>query len=696
MNKKISQLTPYPGSAPDTALAEIASAGVSYSTPLSDLRIQGPPGPAGGAPGLGYVYLSQEGVVGDGGTDDTAAINAVFASLAGSRATVVWDKTNCRVTDTIIVGVPTGSSAAPASFINIISPYGTEGPSLLYYGPVDRPALRFAKNKYFQVEGLSVVNRRGRNTVPDFNFVGMLLGGSGGANAGTCTLAGKFYGCTVSGFDIGISDGFSGASSEIIWHGVNIYNCAVGYTQNDFNTLDHIFICPSGSDNDIFLDTGAAEGFHIYGGSVSSSRVADINVGSNGRAIVQSFRSENAVIDSVRGQGGSLIIRGCSFLASQPPLVRSVSGVFNTFDMEDCRISGWIQFSQLCNRIRMVNNSILIEEGSHLPFIVDSPIGSLICKMELINNIGGFPEKRCDDVVGTLQHNADSVYGFSPVNFLYIPTGLRINSPNLQTADSTAALGIQYQTLSCVRQLGEAPPLTNASAVLTGVTNASTAAGNATLHFAATPEFIYAGLLISGTGVAANATVTGFTTTTVTMSAVAVGGGVGSGATITFTGQAGEPIPGQNLRVSGTFAASGTLNFTFKRTIQGWNNSIQTTTLIATSGRFYSTDVGKPILIAGFGNQTWTDWHGFGLRYVDSTHLVVHPADIQQAPFINVSNTPIVIGADEPDANYMVVGIVGDTATPETFSVTAQTATGFTVKSSNAASVANINAMIVR
>jgi hypothetical protein len=70
-------------------------------------------------------------------------------------------------------------------------------------------------------------------------------------------------------------------------------------------------------------------------------------------------------------------------------------------------------------------------------------------------------------------------------------------------------------------------------------TNATTASGNATLHFAATPAWIVAGMSVrdvtSPSVIPANTTVLSTTGTTVVMSNNATGAGVGSGDSIVFS-----------------------------------------------------------------------------------------------------------------------------------------------------------------
>lgn len=73
----------------------------------------------------------------------------------------------------------------------------------------------------------------------------------------------------------------------------------------------------------------------------------------------------------------------------------------------------------------------------------------------------------------------------------------------------------------------------------TAATNATTAAANATLHFASTPSWVVAGMSVADitapSVIPAATTVSSVTATTVVMSANATGAGVGSGDTIVFS-----------------------------------------------------------------------------------------------------------------------------------------------------------------
>lgn len=96
-------------------------------------------------------------------------------------------------------------------------------------------------------------------------------------------------------------------------------------------------------------------------------------------------------------------------------------------------------------------------------------------------------------------------------------------------------------------------------------TNATTASGNATLHFASTPAWIVAGMTVydatSSAVIPAGTTVLSTTGTTVVMSANATGGGVGGTDVINFTafpaGSGTAPMTTSNGAVITMAAATG-------------------------------------------------------------------------------------------------------------------------------------------
>lgn len=126
-------------------------------------------------------------------------------------------------------------------------------------------------------------------------------------------------------------------------------------------------------------------------------------------------------------------------------------------------------------------------------------------------------------------------------------------------------------------------------------TNATTASGNATLHFAATPAWIMAGMSVTNTTapstIAAATIVLSVTGTTVVMSANAAGAGVGNGDTIVFS--AFTPSTGS--------APSSALNgsiITFATPIADWGT-------VVAFGLYDASSAGNLLFWDYLGNFSW-------------------------------------------------------------------------------------------
>ncbi len=633
--------------------------------------------------------MSELGVAGDGGTDDTAALNAAFALASGNSqgGTYILDGTY-NISDTINIGSNTGGNlTGPTSFISVICTGNAGGLPFHWTGPGDgRPAIRFCVNKYFRVEGLGIQNfSSGTN-------IGIQLGGDGGTtDSGTACLSSTFVGCSVGGFSTGIQDGNFGDSSEILWLTLSISACGLGWTATGFNTLDHTFVNLSMNSCTIGLDSGASEGYHVFGGSSSDMGIC-FKVQSSGICDVNSFRQENST-SFVTSIGGSMTLRNCNMKANglnnfndADPDSIVVDGTFDRLTMDNCSIqNGWVRVNG-ANYVSLTNNFLKVDPTSGLPFLYSGTNqGVHVVSKNNESNVSSVGNPL--DFEGFVTFTSQTP--FSHPFFLFESDYLKFPQ-NFLGANTGQTLGTDYLALSHVRHLAEGPvPNILTPPTVTAVTNAVTT-GAKVLHFASVPASVQSGMIATD-NTTFDTLVVSKTNTTVTIDSNQT---VGSGVTITFSGVQGFPLPGQNLRVSGTFATSATLNFTFIRSIAVTSPGGQSDVVVSAS-LFAPTDVGKAIKIAGKGNNGWTDWFGYGFSFTDSAHLVVKPAAGQQRVNIGAGATA-VIGQNEPDANYIVASIVGNAAAPESYSVTAQTSSGFTVKSSNASSTATITCLIVR
>lgn len=151
----------------------------------------------------------------------------------------------------------------------------------------------------------------------------------------------------------------------------------------------------------------------------------------------------------------------------------------------------------------------------------------------------------------------------------------------------------------------------------------------------------------------------------------------------------GSDVAGKNLRAQIVFGSSATAAVAFVRNV---TVSIDTPTLIATSGRFYPSDAGKKVVMVGIGGGG-TDVTRFIRAYIDSTHVVVAPISSAMQCCSSQTGVTATIGEDEPDANYLLH--LGCSA-QETFSWSSKATTGFTLTSSNSGSTATCDVVIVR
>jgi hypothetical protein len=271
---------------------------------------------------------------------------------------------------------------------------------------------------------------------------------------------------------------------------------------------------------------------------------------------------------------------------------------------------------------------------------------------------------------------------------VFEPNILRFKESNDQNTTGLNHYGTGWMVLHHVRGLSEGTiPQVIATATFTGSITGSVMGINSM-----TSGVIQPGMLISGTGVVATTLILSF--------------GTGTGGTGTYNLSQNSPVgsetltgtslsggsPGQNLRITAKFASSNSVSVTFQRTLNISSPCGQAPPILANTGQFFPSDCGKPLQVPGAG-PTGTTWFGYIVSVTDATHAVSQPA----VPCQDLSlggPTAATIGANEPDANYLIVGLTGNAN--ETFWADTLTASGFTLHSSNATSTAKVNCMIVR
>lgn len=558
------------------------------------------------------VFARDFGVTADGSTDDTAALNACFASVAENTALVILPKGFCKVTNTIVVGRDGGSFGQSHISIMCVGSAATSG--INYNGGTGGIALKVCKNTNWYFSNFAVNNQVAKGTT-----IGIQLG-SNGVDSGTqCT---NFYlnGVIINGFHVGVqAGGGNGAASEGTFEQCSIANCDTGFNPIDFNSLDFNFFMLSMGSNGIGIDSGAGDGINVHGGSASFN-TTDFRVSVNATAYnITGFRSEVAT-NFILGNGGKCVVRNCSAVSPAGGTV-SITGNFATLDMQDTLLQGSITFtseSQVASLILRNNYLQVWDQTNMLPIIqtTGNPYLTISAIFENNTDISGAPPIPIPDLHGTVGCRKIGTFPFVLFADPAI-TGMPVDHRNT----NFASLGTDYVALNHVKHLSEG----------------------------SMPGWI--------------------------------------------SGAAGPPTPGQNLRVSGTFASSNTLTINFVRT--GFTvSSASVLSINASVGTFFPTDVGKPMKITA-GADTGADWYGYITKFNSSTSVETQPNSFTTPGGRPAScvNKAAQVGANEPDGAYFVF-ISGNAN--ETFWVTSPTTTGFTAHSSNATSTATVTCLIVR
>jgi hypothetical protein len=576
---------------------------------------------ASGLPNSVVVTNSPYNAVCDTDHNDQPNIQAAYDSFInpfhfGIGGTVIFPNLECLTRSTVTIGVNNGSGGRNPVFTNTQG-QGSNVSGILGVMPNGTdPIVLMAENKYWKYDGMFISSANS----PFRAGSCLMLGGNGGSYGGTETLASTISNSAFYNCQVGIAaSGNSGASSEILYLNTQYYFNDTAWISNDFNTLDHLFVMASMSNNGIGFDSGASEGFSVIGGSGSQQTIADFQVGGNGHVNLYGWRSE-ASASVVTGQGGGLYMEGCRCNQSIAPNFYSITGSFSEVNLQTNQFDGYLHFTVPPNNTYLFNNLVRFP-NNNLAFKFDGSGGAGVyrnySKMNSdINSASAIPDFD-GDLIGSL--NASGSSGVT----IYEPLIWMHREIDVRGVNLGSTFGVSYSALSHVRQLSEG----------------------------------------------------------------SIPGAYGN--------PIGVPTPGLNLRVSGTFATSATLNFTFTRNVTVTSMGQATLEWVISGGTFLPTDVGKPFKIAGNGNSQQTDYYGYVLSYIDSTHILVQPAFPQFHP-TNLTGVTATIGANEPDGNYIVVSAVGNAASPENYSITAQSASGFTAKSSNASSTATVNFLIVR
>jgi len=262
------------------------------------------------------------GAIGDGSTDDTAALQATADATTIASGTMYFPKGRYRITSNLrLADPPVGSDH---SNFNVIGDGPVQSVILCDIASSSSVGVTFWTNKYMLVRGIGVANAQAKGT-----RTGVMFAGYG---SGTQTGQAIFELFSVGDFDTGIvtSDGVNATSSEISFDTLTVSGCNVGFLNNSFNGLNFNIKNLIMSGNAIGLYAFTA-GVYVYGGSASDNAI-DFQFANGGTNAVHNFRSE-VITDKFIVQLGNtnqLVVTGCLAIASASPNTRTLVTLANS------------------------------------------------------------------------------------------------------------------------------------------------------------------------------------------------------------------------------------------------------------------------------------------------------------------------------------------------------------------------------
>lgn len=541
------------------------------------------------------------GVVGDGTTDDTAAMQALFDAAEALSAAIVFVNIagDIKLTSTLVL-----NDTTTATHVSI------EGMSevvtrLRWAGATSGTCLKISKNNFFVLARIGVLN-----AVAEGTSIGIDL--TGPAEVGTQTHVGTFDHVAVTGFHVGIAAGHytNYATSEMVYRHLSLAGCGTGWANGSLNTLNHQFEMLAISSCGIGLDISSGNAY-IDGGAASNNLI-DFKISNSGMTCeIANFRSEGA--------------------ARTRFLVQSAS------DFQAIRIVGCMVVDKGASAIAIeasiTKASLLIE---------DSLFAGKINLTNVASSFSSFSMHRCIVFGDTAIYEPAGVWS-SGVVLPFFVTG--------SNANGRTRLSLQANIFHDV-DLGAGSDFTYADVV-----------GN----FHGSAGVLFPGLV---------------------RTADAAPSDTSRLLGIACLSQAPFGGVGKNLRLQGRFASAGTLALAFIRDI-----TVSTSAganYIDSAAAFHPADVGRQIVIDNADGIGGT-----------ATGVIAHFVDASQIYWVKTSGVSFVtgsgrtahIGKNEPDAYYFAW--VQGTA-QETFAVTGKSSSAVTITSSNAASTATVDVLIVR
>jgi Pectate lyase superfamily protein len=272
------------------------SQSLAFTIPRGDLGPQGPLGPPGppGTDSGNYVSVANFGAVGNGMTDDTAAIQAAINSLPNDGGVVLFQAKNYKITGTLVIGDGTSTTLStkrgvvlrgaglpntPTGYPSLQGYTASTGPKLTWAGgavpmiSVNGPLQGWGIQNLFLdgasingVVGIAVTSAQfGDNS--NLTIQNCLLGIASTAHPLTGALAGAVG--NVDSLRNNWTNVFVYVPAVTGAKGILLNGDAGGTSNTDYNVFTNIFIRSPG---------GAAQHFGLYLGVADSCMFKQLSV----------------------------------------------------------------------------------------------------------------------------------------------------------------------------------------------------------------------------------------------------------------------------------------------------------------------------------------------------------------------------------------------------------------------------------
>lgn len=252
------------------------------------------------------------GAVGDGSTDDTAAIQSAInaaKAVTGRQQIVYFPYGTYKITSTLVCA----NTGVAGQFTGVsLLGDGPLGTTLRWDGSTSGALLQIYNAKQYKVSGLRFLNNVAMGTT-----IGVDMTGS---QSGTTTGSGVWEHCLWENFSVGARIGQWNnieCASELLFLHPMFYACGLGAVVFGYNTLDVSFHMLELAGCETGVKVHTANSVQVYGGSASGSTYADfwyLSSG-NGAFVLNGFRSETANRFVVAQESGGLNVQGCNISA---------------------------------------------------------------------------------------------------------------------------------------------------------------------------------------------------------------------------------------------------------------------------------------------------------------------------------------------------------------------------------------------